>query len=378
MKKSLFWSAALVVCFVAYCLMSGQHASRSFVSEAKAMPPNDACIAPTQMAATPEETAWRLFVSATCPANSDKYPYVVWENWIEQGQLYTSSGNVMSLAMGQRPRFHESPLSVEIKKRFKVKPKARAQLLPQVANQDCNSQTWSGRTICEEARLNPEAAQFVTNNNLTTLKGQEQFIAAGKTFNFSRPSIEVKADWIQLPSCSNPPQGVHVETVGNTCYALGGIHLISKLIDEWVWATFEPQNTATNPQRCVVLGCKDSWGSNPATTSGATTQLTPALSGLMSTAGLADEWKNYRLNGVQVSFVDGHGQPTRLGNSIIEGDNAGNPTIMKSSSCITCHDLSTINAQGKHLPIDFIIGPPKAVPAGYFRRDFVWSFLLAR
>jgi hypothetical protein len=74
-----------------------------------------------------------------------------------------------------------------------------------------------------------------------------------------------------------------------------------------------------------------------------------------------------------VDYVDSSGKPTRLGNSVIEGENAGTPKQMKVSSCITCHALSTINQQGAGLNPNFIIGPPAKIPPGYVRRDFVWS-----
>lgn len=343
---------------------------------ASAQAPNPACTPPVQVAASIEQTAWQLFVAATCPVNNSQYPFVTWENWIEQNQLYGVPGAAHALAAQERPRFHTSPLAKIMQEKRKGK-KARApeMLLPEVANQDCNTHTWSGRTICEEARLNPEAQGYVTSQSLTTKQGQINFVTAGKTFQFPMPAVEIKADWIQLASCANPPQGVHVENVNNTCYALGGIHLISKLIDKWIWATFEPQNATTNPQRCVVLGCKDPWGSTPAASSGANTQLTDALAALMTQANLAPEWRNYRLDGVQTDFLNA-GQPTILGNSIIEGDNAGNPTLMKQASCITCHQLSTINKQGKSMKPDFIVGIPTIKP-GYVTRDFVWSLALA-
>ncbi len=264
-----------------------------------------------------------------------------------------------------------SPLGKKL--RNTGKKRVKQQLAPEVANENCNSHTWTGRTICEEARLNPDAAAYVKSNGLNTLQGQEQFVSQGKTFQFTPPSIEIKGDWIQLASCTNPPQGVYVEKVDNNCYALGGVHVISKLIDKWLWATFEPQNSTTNPRRCQVLGCVDKWGSVPARTTGASTKLTLALQALMKQASLAPVWANYRLDGVQVDFVDGAGKPTRLGNSIIEGENAGTPAQMKVSSCITCHDLSTMNAQGQETNPNFIIGPPKPIPTGYVRRDFVWS-----
>jgi hypothetical protein len=98
----------------------------------------------------------------------------------------------------------------------------------------------------------------------------------------------------------------------------------------------------------------------------------------MTQANLAPEWKNYRLDGVQIDYLDADGKPTRLGNSIIEGDNAGNPAKMKISSCITCHDLSTLAPAGQPpTNPNFAIGPPAAIPAGYAPRDFVWSLSLA-
>ena len=46
------------------------------------------CAVPNEIVGSFQETGWRIWVAATCPVNSNQYPYVVWENWIEQGQLY--------------------------------------------------------------------------------------------------------------------------------------------------------------------------------------------------------------------------------------------------------------------------------------------------
>ena len=97
------------------------------------------------------------------------------------------------------------------------------------------------------------------------------------------------------------------------------MHLISKLIDKWIWATFEPQNSLTNPTAARCWDATIPFGSRPAKSNGATTQLTRQLEELMDAAKLAPEWKNYRLDGVQTDFF----KPKLLGNSIIEGENAG-------------------------------------------------------
>jgi hypothetical protein len=329
---------------------------------------NPACTPPTAMASTPEETAWRLWVAATCPANATQ---VTWETWVEQSTLFPASGAAAAVATPKR--FHESPLA---RARRTRRPGAAAAVTPS----ECGVAT-SGRTICEEVRIDPASQAYVKSAGLTTRAGQAKLAASGGPFVFPAPSVEIKADWIQLKSCSNPPQGVRVENVGGTCYALAGMHLSSKLLDKWLWATFEAQNLTTNPQRCVVLGCNDPWGSNPATSKGGAsgmTKLTPALAQLMAQAKLSPEWLNYRLDGVQTTYVDAAGKPTILGNSIIEGENAGVP--LTSSSCITCHSVSSIKADGTDgvtLLSSDPVGNPAPLPAGFVSRDFAWSLGLA-
>ena len=48
------------------------------------------CAVPNEIVGSVEETAWRIWVAATCPVNTNRalYPYVVWETWIEQAQIY--------------------------------------------------------------------------------------------------------------------------------------------------------------------------------------------------------------------------------------------------------------------------------------------------
>lgn len=328
---------------------------------------NPACTPPSAMLPSAEETAWRLWVAATCPSGNQ----TMWETWVEQDTLFPST----SVTAGAKPsRFHESPLA---RARRLRQPNAKASVTPS----ECGPASVGNRTICEEVRINPAAASYVRSAGLTTRAGQAKLATAGGPFVFPGPSVEIKADWIQLASCANPPNGVYVETIAGKCYALAGMHLSSKLIDKWVWATFEAQNLTTNPQRCVVLGCNDPWGSDPATTKGGAngaTKLTPALASLMKQANLAPVFLNYRLDGVQTDYLDASGKPVILGNSIIEGENAGVP--LTSSSCMTCHAASAINGQG----VDGItllksdpVGTPAPLPAGFVQRDFAWSLGLA-
>jgi hypothetical protein len=391
MRQFVLTATATVFLAVALCSMGigGRNEGLPTQPTANAQVSNP-CAAPNQVVGSPERTAWMLWIAATCPVNNNQYPYVVWENWIDQAQMYPqdpSKGlqvpNAQASALSTTHMLHPSPLTIS-------RNSGLLQLVPGLLgapDENCNKASapppgQPNLVICEEVRLNGAAEDYIAGTNLWNRGGQAQVAAANGQIQFSPPSIEVKADWIELTSigfdCSNLPSSltstVHIETVDGNCFALAGISLTSKLRQNWIWATFEPQNSTTNPDRCQVLGCTDYFGSIPPKTNGANTKLTPTVLNLMNQANLASEWKNYRLDGVQINFVQGN-QPTLLGNSIIEGENAGVP--LTQSSCITCHALSSIKndgTDGATLLTSNPVGIPQPLPSNaWIRRDFVWS-----
>jgi hypothetical protein len=345
-----------------------------------------ACQFPTGWVGTPAETAWRLFVAANCPGSGTQ---LVWESWIEQDALYPASGNA-ALQGAKAKRLHGSPLFQALMARKKG---MTAELSPAT---ECNamgappSNVIKGATVCEEVRLNPSARMFVSTKGYQVRSGQIKAAQAGTDIQFPIPAMELKVDWIPATdfatpfTCAKPPQGVHVEMIDGACYAMAGIHLISKIAPNWIWATFEPQSLETNPNRCITFGeCNDPWGSVPPTSKGGAggfTQLSPGLQALMKSANLAPALYNYRLDGVQTEFGTA-ANPTLLGNSIIEGENVGMTT--GTASCITCHSVSTVKTDGTDgitvlgaMPTP-PVGPEYVVPKGWIARDFVWSLALA-
>src|ERR1700719_4619157 len=134
----------------------------ALLSPTSASAQSSACAFPTAPAATTEETAWRLFVAANYPSSGTK---VVWENWIEQSQLYPASAAGIA-ALNARPakRLHGSPLARALSGQLRG---LRALLTPST---DCGNMRGpppnviKNAIICEEARLNPEAATFVTSH----------------------------------------------------------------------------------------------------------------------------------------------------------------------------------------------------------------------
>jgi hypothetical protein len=356
------------------------------------------CTPPDTITNSIEETAWRLFVASTCPVNESVYPYMTWENWIEQAQMYPlNPAKVLQIPASLAPSSSVSQHVLHSSALALARNPGIETTIPGLlggADQNCNAaqappDNQKNLIICEEVRLNGSTQDYITGTTMWNRTGQKQIAAAHEDIQFPKPSIEIKADWIKLSSinfdCANLPpalsQSVHIEMVNGNCYAMVGIHVISKLLGQWIWATFEPQNLTTNPFRCKVLGCSDSFGSRPARSRGTFTALTPQLERLMNAARLAPEWKNYRLDAVQTRFVDSDGKPTLSGNSIIEGENVG--MNLKESSCISCHALSSIKNDGTDgitllTPSNNPLGEPEPLPSrDWIRRDFVWSLLEA-
>ena len=119
----------------------------------------------------------------------------------------------------------------------------------------------------EETRHNKATFDFIVQNNLYKISGLKA--AFGKNLQFPIDSIEVKANWVpvsEIPAFTNNkvtvaqvPQLYHVNSAGGVQYALVAMHVISKLVPNWTWATFEHR---FNPGRCDIIGCRDAFGAH--------------------------------------------------------------------------------------------------------------------
>jgi hypothetical protein len=213
-----------------------------------------------------------------------------------------------------------------------------------------------------------------------------------------------------------------------------GLHISSKDIPNWVWATFEHVN---NPGRCDYTGCNDSFGYDAPDTvaAGQARNYTrphlvcdnlplpsfvldlgksypagarrPALASVFTDLGIGTKdnttlvpsrtdraWLSYELKGSQVDFTNSMGRPTHLGNSVTEGG------FVSTSSCMTCHARAGTSSVGTLPPalgvfengisdsgyLTSAFGIP--LPDWYNRSgqpptlqvlqtDFVWGFLAA-
>ena len=324
--------------------------------------------------------AWNLFLQAMAPTHGS----LTFETWTEQCELSpgmvgcSSAASVAAAAKaggnGKVRLLHGSAMAQARK----------------IAGSDCGAMTTTSiggypppsnltrnAMYCEEVFVNPVEADFV-KRDLATLASQQAY---GKerngTINFpgtetndtrlDLDSLEVKVDWVPVTSysnptfaCPDPTNSLYTETINGTCYALAAIHITSKVMPNWIWATFEPNNNVTNPNRCdpkLYGTCFDPWGTTSSQPygKGQTAQQSPELHQAMAEAHLNPAFSNYFLTGVQTQFVDNYGKPIPLGNSFVEFNQGVPPG---KSSCITCHQYA--NFDGKQ--------PPQGEPEDNFGR----------
>ena len=315
--------------------------------------------------------AWFMFTEAMKPVNGG----LNFESWSEQCQLNPSLAGCPSPAAlaGKKRILHASPLARKI--RGPVQKAANAS----DNGIECAPMTTSPvngypppknvtptAQFCEEVYVNGPEATFVKTNGLTTLTGQQTYAKGqGGAITFPWDAIEVKADWVPTSSfnptfqCPDPTNSLYTETINGTCYALVGLHISSKVLPDWLWATFEPASAITNPNRCdptLYDTCFDPWGTTSPVPygKGKTVPQSPQLKQLMAAAGLNPAFNNYYLTGAQTLFVNAKGAPIPLGSSFVEF-NAGVPP--GQASCITCHKYAYYDGKPQS-PENNFGGPP--------------------
>ncbi|WP_244564802.1 hypothetical protein [Rhizobium sullae] len=212
----------------------------------------------------------------------------------------------------------------------------------------------------EEVRRNHATFDYIVCNQLFTKAGLRSFYNAGRPISAPVGAMEVKANWVPADEVDSADYYVSEAPDGKK-YALIAMHIISKVLPNWTWATFEHQN---NPGRCDYTGCHDAYGAVVADVDANEVLDRPysacakndALKAVLRSAGLSAVWEHYCLKGSQTDFVSATGVPTHLGNSVTEAGFAD------TSSCITCHARAAVNAKGiKTTPAGFVDLPIPAL-----------------
>lgn len=338
---------------------------------------------------SPDEYAWRLFISLNQPADlatkcadtSKSFGAegsVVWETWRNVQRtvpdtIFKADGTDPGPWLtGAAPFIRQESDFVEIplKQLASVTQLALDQEDASVASPLFDARVGEGN----EVRMNRAAYEFVRAGELYDRNTMDEMAAAGvANLVFPLEAKEIKAQWRKIKEADMPRY--HWAIVdGNDgqrqVWGLTALHIITKDLPNWYWATFEHiDNKDTGVWETVSV---DSFAC-PAPPHDC--EDIPSGIGLEGT-----KWENYRLRGSQVDFVTTIGRPTILANSQIEA------SFQTRSSCITCHAMAAIDADNTALGFAAEVGVPQPGwfmdPATGQRRfmqlDFVFSLLRAR
>jgi hypothetical protein len=299
----------------------------------------------------PDQFAWQLFIqviSRTASASTLFETFATNENTFQPTPRYPS---------GPTPPVMRRPMLLREATNLPVSPLRRT----------------INMAIGEEVRRNRASFDFIVQHNLYKKSGLKA--AFGTDISFPVGSIELKMMWgpiDQIPGVSpqDVPKLFHVvETPSNGTWALQSMHIISKVVPNWTWATFEHE---LNPGRCDVLGCKDAFGAQtPYVPPNADADKiypdcakSDALVKLLAKANIETVFANYCLKGSQADFTDNSGLATRLGNSLMESP------ILATSSCMTCHASASFNYDGVNSSTGIING---GGPLGPIQANWYWN-----
>ncbi|MEZ4513614.1 MAG: hypothetical protein R3C62_17240 [Chloroflexota bacterium] len=315
-----------------------------------------------------DQFAWDLFLFVNWPAvpgergvaDGDKKlgegETAVWQTWKNVAEVYVPAG--------QTPLPWNSPIvpplletNIEIDGRLLTDKQGRPTL----------------------AQVNQNEATFdyiVNQRKIYNRAGQAAFFtdSAAPPIDFPAEAMEVKAIWRILDAAEQQSGRYHVtegcysdDNGDKQCATLGltAFHLISKVQAHWFWATFEQVDNQQTTNAPVVE------------------PIAPAVAKLneaMQAQLVGTPWQYYQLRGSQWSFMQDD-QPVILANTQIETQ------FQQSSSCMTCHALSSIGASNSRAEmwnfadgnVEGYTGDPPPLAAGKFKSlDYVWSLRRAK
>lgn len=356
-----------------------------------------------------DKVAWTRFIEVVTPVSRAQ---VVFETWASDPEIYTDKPYWPSPEQAKVKKLRNSVLKVGLSPH----PAPASQFddpcsppgSPKAGNFPVAGSTPPPGPIklttpqpCfgEEVRRNRPSFDYLVNNGLHTQAGLKQAYqkASSSAWRVALPAdaVEVKADWIPLETLVDWLAANRVKTTvaqlkrryyttvtGGVTYGLVSMHLSSKEIPNWVWATFEHH---ANPGRCDTMGCYDHFGARTAAIDphppGRANQQygscvkTPALAALFKAAKLDGVWDNYCLKVSQIDFVSRKGAPLMAGDSFTERIAASVP--INQSSCIACHATAAVNQDGTPFTCMLQTLPMGAVklPNDKVAMDFIWGIL---
>jgi hypothetical protein len=349
--------------------------------------------------AASDEYAWRVFVAINWPSDPSRRRAdpraqlgadgpVAWETWSTANDVFRDDAQDPGPWPARRPggtpagRFE----TVSSKDRPNLRHVAGGVMVP-------GADPLAAVLRLTEIRMNEDAYEYVRARRLYALEGQLAAYGGAAPVEFPPGAKTVKARWRPITEAERSRyHTLEVRDPDGTArlYGLVALHIATKDLPTWFWATFEHEDNAARPgAERRLRPSRDTFACGARAPD---CDAAPAGIGLEATA-----WSHYRLRGTMTRFVDDAGAPQLLANSDLE---AG---LQASASCMTCHARAAIGVAGGaviRLPIidaragadpderRGFVGLPRAEwfagdtgeasgRARFQRLDFVWSLARA-
>ncbi|MBR1032809.1 hypothetical protein [Bradyrhizobium liaoningense] len=199
-----------------------------------------------------------------------------------------------------------------------------------------NQGVFTDRGGIGETHMNKVTYEFIKQNCLWSSDGLRRYAKAfvdGKKppLMFPADSIEVKAVWLEFTPQAiqeGKPRRYYTAREGDKLYGLTTLHVLTKDVPNWFWATFHHKDAPANPFELFDAH-------------GQPVQLKGTV------------WENYVLGGTQTDFVTSTGKASILSDHYIEFG-------FQKSSCITCHATA-------HGSPDGTVGPTQPMALALLR-----------
>lgn len=281
----------------------------------------------------PDRFAWDLFRAVNWPADTTLLiadtnkilgdpGFVVWQTWKTGPEVYKADGSAPAAWLDKDFGLRSS----QNFQQFSIKAR-----LP-----DITSDPTFG---LEEVVLNKDTYDYVVSNKLYNLNGQLAFYLSDAVMKFPTASIELKVKWRKIPDTDYEKARNHwqyVRTLNGKdtttdLYGLVAIHITSRVLNKWFWATFEHIDNRGQKHAGDdgwLLPSRDRFACD---TPPYDCEQAPVNIGLEGT-----KWEYFLLRGTQVDYYDEKGKASLLANSNVERG------FQLSSSCITCHALASM------------------------------------
>ena len=337
----------IIICIIATTIIVINSCNEQKNSEQVTVPVAD----PNPAMNHPDSLAWQLFITINSPSDpNNPKGNTIWENWALARDVYADPN--------KKPVWDsvtKSSKSLEDLETLPLQQSARLQVQNQLANKKIKSHGLFNIFIApdelndstgislDETRMNRTVFDFLVNNDLYNAEGQEEYFNQNKKIDLPIDAKEVKAIWIKIKDTDTSYYHYHsFEKINPKTgqkeiqyWGLVSLHIISKDLPQWTWATFENKRNIRlpNAEKDPNTKSRDLYG---ITSEG---KISPALLNDFKTHNMSNKWENYILRGTQTAYTDFKGKPTLLANTYTEDG------FVKSSSCITCHSKATIGAR---------------------------------